>query len=93
MTNQTLFESVPRWHTAPLICERTNLPAFKSKVEAAAYRDEHCPHCVVLNEWLCKECNHFHFWSGAPTDSSGGRLAGSDQIPERIAKLIRETQK
>lgn len=87
-----IFEPEPRYPRLPHICITANLPAFLTPDDAAEYRKQFCPNEVVLTEWKCQACRHFHFWSGAPADTNGGILAGSRTIPQYIKELIQKTK-
>lgn len=86
------FESKPRWPGAPPICTATNLIAFDTEKDCAKFLSSLGDHMPMLARWQCKKCWKWHFWSTAPTDTNGGGLAGSTELPERIAAMIAETK-
>jgi hypothetical protein len=79
----------------PMVCEATNCLRFDSRAAAAKFNDEQCGHLPILAMWRCKKCNGgWHMWClTAHSDSSGALPAGmSIEVPERIRKLIAETE-
>jgi hypothetical protein len=55
-----LFEPTPRWPNAPLICLKTNLPAFDSKQDMNRYFERYCPGAEIRRMGKCATCGLWH---------------------------------
>lgn len=70
-----LFEETPRWKGAPLICLRTNLPAFRSAEDALAFHLKTNPRGHMNMPWQCSTCGMYHYHSIAA--DPGGSTSGT----------------
>jgi hypothetical protein len=88
-----IFEPKPRWPGGPIICNATNLPAFKTKAGMKAFQGSLLSN--VVEEWECEHCGCFHYKAKprGPAGSSSGNERPCEPIPGRYGDKTRPWEK
>lgn len=83
----------PRWPGGPRICPVANLPAFQIWADAAEFLD--ALHGSAKVKWICRHCEHWHFWGDPNSYAPAGQTSGTcraSKIPAAVVELMNDSK-